>query len=85
MRALANGNFSKKCSSGGPKIENGVPGRASSREEISPILKRASSREIWASEYAFEPSVLVSSFSIFGVPSLSARNNRQFLVAEISQ
>jgi hypothetical protein len=85
MRALANGNFSRKCSSGGPKIESGLPGRASLREYISPILKRASSREIWASEYIFEPSVSVRSFCIFRASSLSARNNRQFLIAEISQ
>jgi hypothetical protein len=84
MLALANGNFSRKCSSSGPKIENNLPRRASLRHEMSPVLKRTNYREIWACESTFESSVSVSFFSIFRVPSLSVRNNRWLLVAEIS-
>jgi hypothetical protein len=68
MCVLANGNFSGKCSSGGPKIENCFLARASSRQEILSILKRASHRKIWACEYTANLSVFVSFFWIFQVP-----------------
>jgi hypothetical protein len=65
LGGLTNENFSRKCSNGGPKIESCIPGRASSRQEISPVLKRANNHEIWACEYPSEPIASVSSFWIF--------------------
>jgi hypothetical protein len=64
--------------------ENGLPGRASSTQEMSPILRRASHREISVCEYISNPKVSVSSFWIFRMHRLSARNNRLLLFAEIS-
>jgi hypothetical protein len=46
MRAMANGNFSRKCSDGGLNIASGFQGRASSRQEMSPVLTSANYREI---------------------------------------
>jgi hypothetical protein len=66
--ALANANCSRACSNGGLKIESGLLGRASSRQEMSPVLKRASLREIQAYEYPSDPSVPVSPFSNFRAP-----------------
>jgi hypothetical protein len=76
MCAMAKKNFSIKFSSGSPRIENSLPGRVLSRQEISPVLKLEAHHGIRACEYTFEPSIFLNPFWIFWIPRPLARNHR---------